>query len=85
MSKLQQIQLGDKVRDQVTGVTGIAVCKAEWLSGCLRWSVQQPATKDGKIPDLVSFDAEQLEVVKAGAVVPQVRNTGGPMPTPSRI
>jgi hypothetical protein len=79
------IQLGDKVRDRVSGVTGIAVCKSEWFNGCLRWTVQQPASKDGKLPELVSFDVEQLDVLKAGAVKPSKRATGGPMPTPQRI
>jgi hypothetical protein len=79
------IQLGDKVRDRVSGISGIAVCESKWFNGCLRWTVQQPAGKDGKLPDLVSFDVEQLEVLKKGAVKPIERQTGGPMPTPQRI
>ncbi len=30
------IELGDKVRDTVTGFTGIAIGRAKWLYGCDR-------------------------------------------------
>jgi len=78
------IQLGDKVRDKVSGFTGIAVCRADWISGCLRYTVQAPAKKDGTLQECQSFDVEQLEVVKSGSVKLSDRRTGGPMPTPPR-
>lgn len=79
-----EIQLGDKIRDKVTGFEGIAVCHSRWLSGCDRWTIQAPA-KDGKIPDLASFDVDCLEVTKRAAVKTTPKETGGPRHTPSRI
>lgn len=32
------IQLGDKVKDTITGFTGVAVCISKWLNGCVRWT-----------------------------------------------
>lgn len=63
------VQLGDRVKDRITGFVGIAECRAEWLYGCVRISVRpEKFGKDGKQPDLVTFDEPQLDVVKAGAV-----------------
>ena len=58
------IELGDRVKDKITGFTGIAQAKTEWLYGCIRFTIAPEATKDGKVPDNHTFDAEQLEVVK---------------------
>lgn len=75
------IKLGDKVRDRVSGSVGVAVCRAEWINGCVRWSIQRKADKEGKAPDLDCFDEKQLEVVKSGEVkIAEPSRTGGPMP-----
>ncbi len=58
------IQLGDKIRDKVTGVTGIATQRIEMLNGCVQYTIRQPVDKDGKIPEMWSYDEQQLEVVE---------------------
>jgi hypothetical protein len=86
------IQLGDKVKDRVTSLTGIAIARTEWLNGCVRFVVQPQELKDGKPVDMVTFDIEDLEVVEAGviiakqkvATVPPRAKTGGPMPSTPR-
>lgn len=76
------INLGDEVKDKVTGFTGIAIAKHIYLNGCARYSVQQRLKKgDAKLPDAVTFDEPQLQVVKAAKVEPPTRArqwTGGP-------
>jgi hypothetical protein len=62
------INLGDKVRDVVTGLTGIAVGKTQYLQGCIRIAVQPQELKDGKPVDASWFDEPQLEVIEAGAI-----------------
>lgn len=58
------IRLGQKVRDVVTGFTGIADCRMEWMNGCVRFSVQPPVKKGSAfVPESKSFDQEQLEVL----------------------
>lgn len=78
------IKLGDKVRDQVSKFTGVAVSRHIYLHGCDRISVQ-PAVekKDMTLPDAKSFDAPQLEMVEQGYVkyetsAEERRETGGP-------
>ena len=59
-----RIELGDRVKDRITGLTGIAIARTEWLYGCVRYSVQPEETKDGKPADCYVVDAHQLEVVQ---------------------
>jgi hypothetical protein len=67
------IQLGDRVRDMVTGLEGVTTSKTEWLNGCIRWGIEYlRVTKEGaKIIERETFDEEQLEVVKVAAVKPR--------------
>lgn len=63
------IKLGDKVKDSITGYTGIATARTEWLFGCVRWCVQpQTVNKEGKVDDGLMFDEPQLKVIKAGVI-----------------
>lgn len=77
------IQLGDEVRDRVTGFRGTVVCRSEWLHGCIRITVQPKAAKD-KMPDAITFDEPTLEVVKAAKPFSRKTDTGGPRPEPHR-
>lgn len=65
---MRKIILGSKVRDWESGVEGIAVTRAEYLNGCVRYGVQPPMGKDGKVPDTEYVDEEQLEVIERPAV-----------------
>lgn len=81
---MSSINLGDKVKDTVTGLTGIAVGKTEWLNGCIRYVVQASVDKDGKVPVAESVDAQQLVVVEAKKQAVEPKRTGGPFPEPKR-
>lgn len=74
------IQLGDEVKDAVSGFQGIAVGRHEYLQGCARITVQPPIGEDRKLPDTATFDEPQLEIVNAGKVGGGRKDTGGPMP-----
>lgn len=93
------IQLGDRVRDRLTGFEGIVIAVTEWLYNCRRITVQPTdLDKDGAVAKTESFDEDQLEVIQAGAFVAKVParaaapetvatapdKTGGPRDTPSR-
>lgn len=62
------IQLGDRVRDKVSGFVGIASARLEFLNGCIRIDVIPPVDKEGKRVDGATFDLDQLEVVDAQVV-----------------
>jgi hypothetical protein len=75
------VNLGDKVKDVVTGLTGIAVSKTHYLQGCARIAVQPQELKDGKPVEPSWFDEPQLEVIEVGAVKPksaESEKSGGP-------
>ncbi len=73
------VKLGDKVKDTVTGFTGIAVSQHIYLQGCARFTVQPLIKEDGMLPAAESFDGPQLEVVKVGVVKQGSKtNDGGP-------
>lgn len=63
--KKHRIELGDRVEDPITGFTGIAVVRAEYLQGCARIGVQPKAVK-GEIKDTQHFDEPQL--IKTGTI-----------------
>lgn len=61
------ITLGDTVRDIVTGFEGVVVVnRTEYLNDCVRYGVQAPCDKDGKITQSEYF-WHQLEIVKRTA------------------
>jgi hypothetical protein len=86
----QPINLGDRVKDPITGLTGIVTCVSTWLHGCIRIGVQPEKLSQGKVPDAVHFDQSQLVLLKKGVHVPMVlgvveapaperrRSSGGP-------
>lgn len=61
------LNLGDEVKDLITGYKGVAVAEVRWLNGQLRIVVQGPLNKDAEVPHAESFDIENLEVTRAGA------------------
>lgn len=86
----EPIQLGDRVKDTITGLTGIATVISTWLNGCIRIGVQPEKLEGGKFPEIQNFDQAQLRVVKRGVHKPVIfaaveapaastrRSSGGP-------
>jgi hypothetical protein len=83
------LELGDKVRDTVTGLVGIITGVHQYITGCARASVQPPAQPDGKVPDAYGIDVLTLELVEAGPRherQPEPTRNGGPRHDPhSRV
>lgn len=83
------IELGISVKDKITGLTGVAVARTEYLTGCARISIQPTEVKDGKTAEWVTLDEGQLDVVKdkEKIVLNEVRaassrqERGGPQPS----
>jgi hypothetical protein len=71
MTNDYEAQLGDEVKDIITGFHGIATAKTTFLNGCVRVSVTPPVDNDGKYVDDRWFDVEQIEVVQRGKVNPK--------------
>ena len=78
-----KFELGDRVKDAVTGFKGVVVAQTKWLNGCIRYNVQSEKLKDGRPQDAYAFDEEQLSVVGSPIKIKQ-QPTGGPRPDVTR-
>ena len=58
-----EVELGDQVKDKVTGFVGIAVARTEFLNGCVQYSVAPKVGKDNKIPEELGIDEQSLVLV----------------------
>jgi hypothetical protein len=77
-------ELGDRVKDLVTGIEGIIVSVSQNLFGCDRVYVQPKVQPDGKVPDSWWVDIDSVQIVMKQAVkghqeMPAGAKTGGPM------
>ena len=80
--------LGIKVRDRVTLAEGIIDMRAEFLNGCIRYSVQPQTDKPNadKRPESYWIDEAQLEYVDEGINEEkpvEKSKTGGPVESSS--
>lgn len=71
-----KVNLGDEVKDLVTGYTGIAVARIKSMNGCIQYTIV--ARKKKKVDDLVrdypTIDEQSLKVIKRNAV-PSTENS----------
>lgn len=96
----QQVEIGDLVKDRVTGFTGIVTVMSKFLAGCDRCSVQPIELEKGSTRPSEGFDVLQLEILEKQKVVIEPRiietkkgsrktETGGPpvypIPEPPRV
>lgn len=77
------LELGDVVKDTITGFQGVVIARTDWLNGCVRLTIQPRKLESGKMVDSQTIDVEQLQLVKAKKI-PRSSPGGGPMPGPVR-
>lgn len=73
------INLGDTVRDMVTGFEGVAISRVEYLNGCVQFCVKPPIDKDKKMRDGEYIDVHQLVIVSNKQARVEKSETGGAM------
>ena len=71
----------EEVQDVITKQKGLIVAIDFWRNGCVRYCVQAPVDKDGKVPDGVWVDEGQLKLFEKPREVPVQNRTGGPRPS----
>lgn len=74
----KDIELGDKVKDVLTGFSGVAIARTEWLNGCVRITIQGEGMKDGLPIEGFTVDEQQIKVMKAKAFVPETATAPAP-------
>ena len=72
------VKLGTRVRDSITGFAGIAVCRTEYLYGCVRIGVEPQELQNGKPVESQYFDEQRIEEASTA-------ESGGPQPDPPSI
>jgi len=65
------VKLGSKVTDSITGFSGIATGRTEYLYGCVRVLVEPTEMKDGKPVESLWIDEQRLDEYSEA-------ETGGP-------
>ena len=80
-------QLGDRVKDKISGFTGIVNARVNYLNGCTRCGVASEETHDGKLIEDMYFDETQLVIMDPVVVVPVkgAAPVGGPRTAPPSI
>ncbi len=78
-----RVELGQKVRDKLTGLEGTAIGRTEWLYGCVRITIQPKGVKDGKPFDAWVTDEPQCEVLD-NKKAPKAKPRHGPRPDAMR-
>jgi len=73
---MAKFNLGDKIRDKVSGLEGIATARLEYLNGCVQYGIGGKADKDGKIADTHYIDHTQLELVEKDSLKVNAKDTG---------
>lgn len=64
--KMNKIKLGDKVKDKISGLSGIATARTEFLNGCVQYTVSRKLGKNQELNPMgePSIDEMCLEVVE---------------------
>lgn len=71
-------QLGDEVRNKITGFTGIVTSHAKHLAGCDRLWVEPRVDANGKSMDGHWLDIDLAEIVRPNVIEPIVYSRAAP-------
>lgn len=71
-----ELKLGQQMRDKVSGFTGIADARIEFMTGNVQYNLIRPVNKQGEPSDGLSFDQHQLESIKT-VLEPIAPSSGG--------
>jgi len=66
----EKVELGDRVRDRISGLRGIVIARIDWLYKCRRFAVAPEKLKDGTTIEEKWFDEPQLVMLKKRVVAP---------------
>lgn len=72
-----KFNLGNNLKDAVTGYQGICTARHEYLNGCIRYTLARPLDKDGKVQEDHWFDEAVLSFVDEGLKIKK-KDVGGP-------
>ncbi len=77
------LKLGSRVKDTISGFSGILTARTEWLYGCVRVAIEPEGLFEGKPIDTQWFDEPRVIELEKPVVEVQSNPTGGPRKDPS--
>jgi hypothetical protein len=78
------IQLGQTVKDKLTGFTGLVTGRCEYISGCHQILIQPPVKDKNEFVEPRWLDEERVEALPAEIVSLKIVNPGFDMEAPIR-
>ena len=83
------IKFGSKVKDIISGFTGIATARALHMTGCVQYQVEgiqgKKQKENGEMPPAYWIDESKLKVMPGKVIVlTKPKPTEGPQNSPSR-
>jgi len=61
--------LGDRLRDKVTGISGIALGITKYATGCIHYGIcPEKANEKGEIPDWIWLDGSRVSLEDESAI-----------------
>ncbi len=88
MSDIFKFELGVTLKHLIHGYEGVAVARAQHITGCNQYMVQPPGlTKDGKLHDVYWLDEHALQQTakKKLVLTAPAEKPGGPAPVGRRV
>jgi hypothetical protein len=61
--KLEDLKLGQRVKDAITHVEGVITARCDHISGYTQFAIQPPVTKEGTLPDAPAIDWQAFEIL----------------------
>ena len=78
-----KFELGDLLKDRVTGLVGVAIARIEYLNGCRQYCLKPQKLDDKGVPlEGQYFDEGQLVLKKSKVVDIGKKAVGGPSTNP---
>lgn len=78
------IEMGDRVKDTLSGFTGVVIARSEHMTGCNQLYVLPVSDKDNEVKEGHWFDVERIEKIEAAVIEVKPRLTGCDVPVPNR-
>lgn len=75
-------EIGDMLKDRVTGCQGVVLAITFYSTGCIHYGLCRQMKEDGFLPEWEWFDQSRLEMVNKGVVEFNItpEKPGGPFP-----
>lgn len=87
MERAFKFNLGDTLKDIITGFEGVAMARSQYFTGCHHYGLcPSELTKDGKEPDWMWVDESRLALVdeKTKVLFNADSPSSGPHPNPPK-